>query len=74
MSIDSGDLGGQCASEQDLSDSDDDGYSPRRRRAILEFINGCSEEEAYGVPGCSASKARRIVSSRPFDSWKDLVS
>ena len=73
VSIDLDDLEGRCDSEQDLSDSDDDGYPPQKRRAILEFFNGCSEEEACGISGCTASKAGRIISCRPFDSWKDLV-
>ena len=53
-------------------DSEDD-YSPRQKEAILNLLNSCTEEEVCGVPGCSITKARLIVSYRPFESWDNLV-
>lgn len=51
----------------------DEGYSDKQKRSILEFLNSCTEEEACDMPGCSATKASRIVSLQPFECWEDLV-
>ena len=60
--------------EEDCSGLDsDEGYSDKQKQSILEFLNNCTEEEACDMPGCSATKARRIVSLQPFDCWEDLV-
>ncbi len=59
----------------DLNSDEEEGYSPRQQRAILEFLNGCSsEEDVCSIPGCSSAKARHIFSHRPFDNWESLVS
>ena len=60
--------------EEDCSGLDsDEGYSDKQKQSILEFLNSCTEEEACDMPGCSVTKARRIVSLQPFDCWEDLV-
>ena len=60
--------------EGDCSGLDsDEGYSDKQKRSILEFLNSCTEEEACDMPGCSVTKARRIVSLQPFDCWEELV-
>ncbi len=61
------DSSGGCDSDEE------DGYSSRQQRAILDLLNSLSADEVGSIPGCSAAKARVISEHKPFDSWESLV-
>ncbi len=54
--------------------SDDDGFTARQKRSILQFLNEASLEELSSIPGCSVNKAALVDKSKPFQNWGHLVS
>ncbi len=52
------------------SESEDDGYSIKHKKSIL---NDSSLDELCDIPRCSVTKATLIDENRPFETWKHLV-
>ena len=59
--------------EMSDSSSESDDYTITQKRLILEFLNGCSQEEMCNIPGCSLTKAKQLTDLRPFNNWTQLV-
>ena len=71
----------QQSQEELPTDNDDncfieseDDYSDEQKKAILDFVNNCSQEELCAVPGCSVTKAKLLIEQVPVARWDDLVN
>ena len=58
---------------ESFSSSEDEDYTAKEKDKILEFLNGCEQEEMCDIPNCSLARARTLVSLRPFEDWSVLV-
>lgn len=54
-------------------DGEDDGFDPRVQEQILQFFQDASVDEMTLISGCSLKRAQKIISLRPFNTWKDVV-
>ena len=60
--------------EIDLSDRQQDlAMSSADKALVLSFLNKAEVFEISLVKGCSITKAQKICSLRPFNTWMDLV-
>lgn len=59
--------------DDDCLTDDEEDYSDQKKKAIMVFLNGSSQEELCDIPGCSKTKAKLLVKHLPFDKWEDLV-
>ena len=60
----------------DDDDSDDDEFSgmgKKRKSSLLSFFEMATCQELEAIHGCSAKKAAKLISLRPFVNWNDLV-
>lgn len=55
------------------SDDDEDNISPHLQDEIIQFLQEASLDELALISLCSVKKAQKIISLRPFNSWKDVV-
>ena len=65
---------GDDMEDENCSDSGEEDYTLREQTAVLEFMNGCGEEDLCDIPGCSLTKAKALEELRPFKDWSMLVS
>ncbi|XP_046728087.1 SWI/SNF-related matrix-associated actin-dependent regulator of chromatin subfamily A containing DEAD/H box 1A isoform X2 [Silurus meridionalis] len=62
---------------EDVSDEFDmedeyDCFDPAVQEQIIQFIQEASLDELTLIAGCSLKKAQKIISLRPFNTWKDV--
>lgn len=55
------------------SDSDSEDYSIQQKTAVLEFLNGCGQQDLAHIPGCSSHKAKMLTEIGPFEDWPTMV-
>lgn len=68
------DLDGELDSISDELDSDDeDLIAVPLQDQIIQFLQEASLDELALISGCSVKKAQKIISLRPFNTWKDVV-
>lgn len=68
------DLGDELDSISDELDSDDeDSIAGTLQDQILQFLQEASLDELALISRCSVKKAQKIISLRPFNTWKDVV-
>lgn len=60
-------------SGEDSSDTDEEDYSLREKKSVLDFLNGCGQEELCDIPGCTITKAKMLTPLLPFKNWETLV-
>ncbi|KAG7332383.1 hypothetical protein KOW79_004217 [Hemibagrus wyckioides] len=58
-------------SEFDL-EGEDSSFDPGVQEQILQFFQEASVDELTLISGCSLKKAQKIISLRPFNTWKDV--
>lgn len=63
----------EAVSDEIDSEVEDDGFEPRVQEQILQFFQEASVDELSLIAGCSLKKAQKIISLRPFTTWKDVV-
>uniref|UniRef100_A0AAY4DH29 DNA helicase n=1 Tax=Denticeps clupeoides TaxID=299321 RepID=A0AAY4DH29_9TELE len=67
-----------CSEGEDSSDGfdlDDEGrIRPELKSDVLQFLQDASLDELTLISGCSLKRAQKIISLRPFNSWKVLAS
>uniref|UniRef100_A0A8C2B2F9 DNA helicase n=1 Tax=Cyprinus carpio TaxID=7962 RepID=A0A8C2B2F9_CYPCA len=56
----------------DLDSEDEDSISGNLQDKIIQFLQEASLDELALISGCSIKKARKIISLRPFNTWKDV--
>uniref|UniRef100_A0A8C1QXZ6 DNA helicase n=1 Tax=Cyprinus carpio TaxID=7962 RepID=A0A8C1QXZ6_CYPCA len=56
----------------DLDSEDEDSISGNLQDKIIQFLQEASLDELALISGCSIKKARKIISLRPFNTWKDF--
>ncbi|XP_059359508.1 SWI/SNF-related matrix-associated actin-dependent regulator of chromatin subfamily A containing DEAD/H box 1A [Carassius carassius] len=56
----------------DLDSEDEDSISINLQDKIIEFLQEASLDELALISGCSFKKAQKIISLRPFNTWKDV--
>ncbi|KAA0713944.1 SMARCAD1A [Triplophysa tibetana] len=67
------DLDGEIDSISDELDSDDeDSIAVPLQDQIIQFLQEASLDELALISGCSVKKAQKIISLRPFNTWKDV--
>ena len=59
--------------EEEEEEEEEECFSPAQRKAILEFLQECSLEEACCVPGLSSTKAKLLLTHQTFVDWDHLV-
>lgn len=57
----------------DLDSEDEDSISGNLQDKIIQFLQEASLDELSLISGCSIKKAQKIISLRPFNTWKDVV-
>lgn len=57
----------------DLDSEDEDSVSSSLQDKIIQFLQEASLDELALISGCSIKKAQKIISLRPFNTWKDVV-
>ncbi|KAF5905300.1 ATP-dependent helicase 1A, partial [Clarias magur] len=57
--------------EFDVEDEDNI-FDSRVQEEILNFLQEASVDELSLISGCSLKKAQKIISLRPFNTWKDV--
>lgn len=57
----------------DLDSEDEDSISGNLQDKIIQFLQEASLDELALISGCSIKKAQKIISLRPFNTWKDVV-
>uniref|UniRef100_A0A671LGG2 DNA helicase n=1 Tax=Sinocyclocheilus anshuiensis TaxID=1608454 RepID=A0A671LGG2_9TELE len=55
----------------DLDSEDEDSISGNLQDKIIQFLQEASLDELALISGCSIKKAQKIISLRPFNTWKD---
>lgn len=62
---------------ESISDDPDSEYedsvSDSLQDKIIKFLQEASLDELALISGCSIKKAQKIISLRPFNTWKDVV-
>ncbi|KAB5567498.1 hypothetical protein PHYPO_G00233460 [Pangasianodon hypophthalmus] len=53
-------------------EGEDDSFDPGVQKQILQFFQEASMDELTLISGCSLKKAQKIISLRPFNTWKDV--
>uniref|UniRef100_A0A673JXA2 SWI/SNF-related matrix-associated actin-dependent regulator of chromatin subfamily A containing DEAD/H box 1 n=1 Tax=Sinocyclocheilus rhinocerous TaxID=307959 RepID=A0A673JXA2_9TELE len=56
----------------DLDSEDEDSISGNLQDKIIQFLQEASLDELALISGCSIKKAQKIISLRPFNTWKDV--
>uniref|UniRef100_A0A8C1VK27 DNA helicase n=1 Tax=Cyprinus carpio TaxID=7962 RepID=A0A8C1VK27_CYPCA len=56
----------------DLDSEDEDSISGNLQDKIIQFLQEASLDELSLISGCSIKKAQKIISLRPFNTWKDV--
>ncbi|XP_051525370.1 SWI/SNF-related matrix-associated actin-dependent regulator of chromatin subfamily A containing DEAD/H box 1A-like [Myxocyprinus asiaticus] len=56
----------------DLESEDEDSTSGHLQDQIISFLQEASLDELALISGCSIKKAQKIISLRPFNTWKDV--
>uniref|UniRef100_A0A672LJQ2 DNA helicase n=1 Tax=Sinocyclocheilus grahami TaxID=75366 RepID=A0A672LJQ2_SINGR len=56
----------------DLDSEDEDSISGNLQDQIIQFLQEASIDELALISGCSIKKAQKIISLRPFNTWKDV--
>uniref|UniRef100_A0A671Q122 DNA helicase n=1 Tax=Sinocyclocheilus anshuiensis TaxID=1608454 RepID=A0A671Q122_9TELE len=56
----------------DLDSEDEDSISGNLKDKIIQFLQEASLDELALISGCSIKKAQKIISLRPFNTWKDV--
>ncbi|XP_058641299.1 SWI/SNF-related matrix-associated actin-dependent regulator of chromatin subfamily A containing DEAD/H box 1A isoform X2 [Onychostoma macrolepis] len=56
----------------DLDSEDEDSISGNLQDKIMQFLQEASLDELALISGCSIKKAQKIISLRPFNTWKDV--
>ncbi|XP_016116700.1 SWI/SNF-related matrix-associated actin-dependent regulator of chromatin subfamily A containing DEAD/H box 1A-like, partial [Sinocyclocheilus grahami] len=56
-----------------LDSEDEDSISGNLQDKIIQFLQEASLDELALISGCSIKKAQKIISLRPFKTWKDVV-
>ncbi|XP_059378611.1 SWI/SNF-related matrix-associated actin-dependent regulator of chromatin subfamily A containing DEAD/H box 1A-like isoform X2 [Carassius carassius] len=56
----------------DLDSEDEDSVSGNLQEKIIQFLQEASLDELSLISGCSIKKAQKIISLRPFNTWKDV--
>ncbi|XP_048065637.1 SWI/SNF-related matrix-associated actin-dependent regulator of chromatin subfamily A containing DEAD/H box 1A isoform X1 [Megalobrama amblycephala] len=56
----------------DSEDEDEDSVSSSLQDKIIQFLQEASLDELALISGCSIKKAQKIISLRPFNTWKDV--
>ncbi|XP_043102624.1 SWI/SNF-related matrix-associated actin-dependent regulator of chromatin subfamily A containing DEAD/H box 1A [Puntigrus tetrazona] len=56
----------------DLESEDEDSISGNLQEKIIQFLQESSLDELALISGCSIKKAQKIISLRPFNTWKDV--
>ncbi|KTF89392.1 hypothetical protein cypCar_00014384, partial [Cyprinus carpio] len=54
------------------STEDEDSISGNLQDKIIQFLQEASLDELSLISGCSIKKAQKIISLRPFNTWKDV--
>uniref|UniRef100_A0A672LS90 SWI/SNF-related matrix-associated actin-dependent regulator of chromatin subfamily A containing DEAD/H box 1 n=1 Tax=Sinocyclocheilus grahami TaxID=75366 RepID=A0A672LS90_SINGR len=54
-----------------LDSEDEDSISGNLQDKIIQFLQEASLDELALISGCSIKKAQKIISLRPFKTWKD---
>lgn len=54
-------------------EGEDNSFDSRVQEQILNFFQESSVDELSLISGCSLKKAQKIISLRPFNTWKDVV-
>ncbi len=57
----------------DLDSEGEDSISGNLQDKIIQFLQEASLDELALISGCSIKKAQKIISLRPFSTWKDVV-
>lgn len=57
----------------DLDSEEEDSVSDSLQDKIIKFLQEASLDELALISGCSIKKAQKIISLRPFNTWKDVV-
>lgn len=57
----------------DMDSEDEDSISTNLQDKIIQFLQEASLDELALISGCSIKKAQKIISLRPFNTWKDVV-
>nr|XP_055024873.1 SWI/SNF-related matrix-associated actin-dependent regulator of chromatin subfamily A containing DEAD/H box 1A isoform X1 [Misgurnus anguillicaudatus] len=60
------------SASDDLESDDEDDIAPHLQDQIIQFLQEASLDELVLISLCSVKKAQRIISLRPFNSWKDV--
>uniref|UniRef100_A0A672LMC0 SWI/SNF-related matrix-associated actin-dependent regulator of chromatin subfamily A containing DEAD/H box 1 n=1 Tax=Sinocyclocheilus grahami TaxID=75366 RepID=A0A672LMC0_SINGR len=55
-----------------LDSEDEDSISGNLQDKIIQFLQEASLDELALISGCSIKKAQKIISLRPFKTWKDI--
>ncbi|XP_067269714.1 SWI/SNF-related matrix-associated actin-dependent regulator of chromatin subfamily A containing DEAD/H box 1A isoform X2 [Pseudorasbora parva] len=72
-SEDEDEIDSDVESISDDLDSDDEGsVFGRLQDKIIQFLQEASLDELALISGCSIKKAQKIISLRPFNTWKDV--
>lgn len=56
----------------DQDSEDEDSISGSLQDQIIQFLQDASLDELALISGCSIKKAQKIISLRPFNTWKDV--
>ncbi|XP_073675086.1 SWI/SNF-related matrix-associated actin-dependent regulator of chromatin subfamily A containing DEAD/H box 1A [Garra rufa] len=56
----------------DPDSEDEDSISTNLQDKIIQFLQEASLDELALISGCSIKKAQKIISLRPFNTWKDV--
>ncbi|XP_050973312.1 LOW QUALITY PROTEIN: SWI/SNF-related matrix-associated actin-dependent regulator of chromatin subfamily A containing DEAD/H box 1A [Labeo rohita] len=56
----------------DMDSEDEDSISTNLQDKIIQFLQEASLDELALISGCSIKKAQKIISLRPFNTWKDV--
>lgn len=56
----------------DQDSEDEDSISGTLQDKIIQFLQDASLDELALISGCSIKKAQKIISLRPFNTWKDV--
>lgn len=57
----------------ELDSDDEDSVAGPLQDQIIQFLQEASLDELALISRCSVKKAQKIISLRPFNTWKDVV-